>query len=100
MPKTGILENYSKLEKKTRYVSSNFRNKIEHKIIASIKGKEFYDGNRNYGYGGYSYDGRWLKTAKKLIELYNIRDNSSFLHVNCDKGYLMYEMKKLLPNIC
>lgn len=99
MPKIGILENYSKLEKKTRYVSSNFRNKIEHKIIAGIKGKEFYDGNRNYGYGGYKYDGRWLKTAKKLIKIYNITDHSSFLHVNCDKGYLLYEMKKLLPNL-
>ena len=99
MSKNGILENYSKLEKKTRYVSSNFRNKIEHKIIAGLKGKDFYDGNRNYGYGGYKYDGRWVKTAEILIKRYNIKDKSSFLHINCDKGYLIYEMKKLLPNL-
>ena len=99
MPKSGILENYSKLETKTRYVSPNFRNKIEHKIIAGLKGKDFYDGNRNYGYGGYRYDGRWINTAKRLIEIYKINNNSSFLHINCDKGYLIYEMKKLLPKI-
>ena len=39
-----------------------------------------------------------IETAKRLIKIYKINNNSSFLHINCDKGYLIYEMKKLLLN--
>ena len=31
-------------------------------------GKEYYDGNRLDGYGGFKYDGRWLKLLPKIIK--------------------------------
>jgi ubiquinone/menaquinone biosynthesis C-methylase UbiE len=60
--------------------------------------KDFWDGDRKYGYGGYKYDGRWAIPAKKLIELFNLQDGASILDVGCGKGFMLYEFKKLLPD--
>ena len=57
----------------------------------------YWDGERKYGYGGYKYDGRWSEVAKKLIEQYNLKEKSAILDIGCGKGYLLYEIKKLIP---
>ena len=49
-----------------RFVGRGIRT-IEHRIIASEREKIFFDGDRNYGYGGLKYDGRWSGVAKKII---------------------------------
>ena len=59
--------------------------------------KDFWDGDRRYGYGGYTYDGRWAVVAKQLIETYSLPDDAKILDVGCGKGFLLYELKKLLP---
>ena len=43
---------------------------IKKKIIAWKKNKEFYDGSRQNGYGGFNYDGRWLTILPKICLLY------------------------------
>jgi SAM-dependent methyltransferase len=60
--------------------------------------KDFWDGDRRFGYGGYRYDGRWAIAAKKLVELFSLQDGVSILDVGCGKGFMLYEFKKLLPN--
>ena len=74
---------------------------VDHKIacmqIARKYGGEFWDGDRRYGYGGYRYDGRWENVAKELIERYHLSDDAKILDVGCGKGYLLHELKKLLP---
>jgi ubiquinone/menaquinone biosynthesis C-methylase UbiE len=59
--------------------------------------KDFWDGDRRYGYGGYKYDGRWEVVARGVIEKYNLPDEAKILDVGCGKGFLLYEFKKLLP---
>jgi ubiquinone/menaquinone biosynthesis C-methylase UbiE len=66
--------------------------------VAREYGKDFWDGDRRYGYGGYRYDGRWAPVAERLIEHYGLQSNASILDVGCGKGYLLYELKKLLPD--
>ncbi|EKD26352.1 MAG: methyltransferase type 11, partial [uncultured bacterium] len=65
--------------------------------IARKFDKDFWDGKRRFGYGGYHYDGRYEVVAKKLIEAYNLNNNSKILDVGCGKGFILYEIKKLLP---
>jgi len=67
--------------------------------VAKEYGKDFWDGDRKYGYGGYKYDGRWETLAQRLIDYYHLTDKSWILDIGCGKGYLLYEIKQLLPNI-
>ncbi len=100
MREYNLLEGYP-LPREPRYVSENLR-KISNRIKAVNRDKEFFDGDRNNGYGGYSYDGRWVNLAKKIISEYCMKNNSKFLHVNSEKGFLLYDLHKLNPdiNIC
>ena len=65
--------------------------------IARQYGKDYWDGDRQYGYGGYSYDGRWKVVAESLIKEYNLTVNSRILDIGCGKAFLLYEIKALLP---
>lgn len=68
--------------------------------IAKQYGKEYWDGNRKFGYGGYKYiKDRWKSVARKLIKNYNLKNSSKILDIGCGKGYLLFEIKKILPNI-
>ena len=77
---------------------------IDDKVHCMKKAKEYeadyWDGDRRFGYGGYQYlAGRWKPVAQALIENYNLSNQSSVLDIGCGKGYLLYEMKLLLPNL-
>jgi len=66
--------------------------------IACKFGQEYWDGGREYGYGGYSYrDGYWKPVAEAMIRHYNIPEDAKILDVGCGKGFLLYEITRLLP---
>ena len=94
-----LLDIIGMLHKRTKrdYIGRMTDNKIECMKIAKKYGKEYWDGNRRFGYGGFKYDGRWESVAKKLIETYHLPKNAKVLDVDCGKGFLLYEFKKLLP---
>lgn len=71
--------------------------KVACMLKAKAYGYDYWDGERRFGYGGYTYDGRWAVVAQKLIETYNLKEDASILDIGCGKGFLMYELKKLLP---
>ncbi|MBN1788066.1 MAG: class I SAM-dependent methyltransferase [Sedimentisphaerales bacterium] len=75
---------------------------LEHKMLTIARrfGKEYFDGDRLYGYGGYYYDPRfWTDTVKKFSEHYKLTEKSSVLDVGCAKGFMLYDFKKLLPQL-
>ena len=71
--------------------------KSEAAVKAKKWGFDYWDGSRTICYGGYHYDGRWEKIAKKFIKYYKLNNSSKILDVGCGKGFLVYELKKLLP---
>ena len=97
MREFNLLGEYPRPEK-PRYVGSDLRT-INHRIVATHRDKDFFDGNRNYGYGGFKYDGRWKKIAKKIANEYNLDNKSSFLQLGCEKGFLLHDLKNILPNL-
>jgi SAM-dependent methyltransferase len=71
----------------------------EDKKIAEKLDFSFYDGDRNKGYGGYYYDGRWKKVAEVIKERYNLTKDSVVLIDRCHKGFLVFDLIELIPGI-
>lgn len=70
----------------------------EHRVIARQFGEEYFDGDRLTGYGGYTYAPRfWTDTVRRFRDHYGLDDHSRILDVGCAKGFMMYDLKTLLP---
>ena len=67
--------------------------------VAKKFGKDYWDGDRKYGYGGYRYDGRWRKLAQALADHYRLKATDRVLDVGCGKGFLLYELTQVVPGI-
>ena len=72
---------------------------IINKINAWSLDKEYYDGQRINGYGGFKYDGRWKKLLPKMIKKYKLTKNSKVLDLGCKKGFLLKDLNILIPGI-
>jgi len=92
----------TKLHKATTrdYLGRMNDSKVEAMKIAKKYGEEYWDGDRRYGYGGHRYiEGRWKPVAEALIGRYKLSNASSVLDIGCGKGYLLFEIQRLLPEV-
>lgn len=66
-------------------------------VIAISKqfGELYFDGPRDYGYGGYHYDGRWKPVAVDIIDHFSLHPGDRFLDIGCAKGFLVKELIEL-----
>lgn len=97
MREINLLEGYPS-PKTPRLVSKNLRT-IDHRLVATKRDENFYDGGREFGYGGFNYDGRWRKIAKKIIKLYSLHEQEKVLQINSEKGFLLSDLKKENSNL-
>lgn len=63
-------------------------------VIAAAKefGELYFDGPREYGYGGYKYDGRWVPVARDIVKHFGLSPNDRVLDVGCAKGFLVKDL--------
>jgi len=59
----------------------------------------YFDGSREQGYGGYYKDERWKPVANFLIDKYTLGPKSKVLELGCAKGFLLSEIRELIPEI-
>jgi len=72
----------------------------EDRAIARQFGKDFFDGDRRHGYGGFGYMERfWTPVVPTFQNQYNLTEKSSVLDVGAAKGFMLYDFRRLIPNI-
>ena len=93
-----LLINYPKTK---RDPLKRAQEKTEHdREIARKFEKDFFDGERKHGYGGFSYNSRfWQPVIPTFKNYWNLDSSSSVLDVGCAKGFMLYDLKKNIPGI-
>ena len=93
-----LLENYPRTK---RNVEERGTTKTEDvRRVAREFGKEFFDGDRKYGYGGFKYLPRfWQPVIPTFQKHFELTDRSSLLDVGCAKGFMLHDLIELIPGI-
>lgn len=98
MGEINLLENYPKTKRNLEQRQEQKNSKVQE--IARQFGKDFFDGDRMYGYGGYSYNPRfWQPVVPTFQQHYHLKKNSSILDVGCAKGFMLHDFVYLIPGI-
>jgi ubiquinone/menaquinone biosynthesis C-methylase UbiE len=71
------------------------------RIVAAAKefGELYWDGPREYGYGGYRYDGRWRSVGRDIIAHFGLKADMRILDVGCGKGFLVKDLMLECPGL-
>ena len=93
-----ILSNYPKTK---RDLNARLESKSEEsRKIGRKFGFDYFDGDRNHGYGGFSYNPKfWQPVIPTIVENYKISNSSNVLDVGCAKGFFLYDLKLAFPGI-
>ncbi len=93
-----LLANYPRTR---RNVEQRGANKSEaERVIARQFGREFFDGDRSHGYGGFQYNERfWQPVIPTFQAHFGLTPASRVLDVGCAKGFMMHDMAALIPGI-
>ena len=90
MPEYNLLKSYPKGKRDIKARSKGKTDEIVN--ISKQFGEMYFDGPREYGYGGYKYDGRWIPVAKEIVSRYNLKKGDKVLDIGCAKGFLIKDL--------
>jgi SAM-dependent methyltransferase len=82
-----------------RDIGTRRENKEECRRLALKFGREYFDGTREQGYGGYQYDGRWVPVARRAITHWNLKPGDRVLDIGCAKGFFVKDLRDALPGL-
>ena len=93
-----LLVNYPKTK---RNLEERLASKTDaDRAIARQFGRDFFDGDRNHGYGGFNYMPRfWQPVIPTFKNYWNLMANSSLLDVGCAKGFMLHDLAESIPGI-
>ncbi len=70
----------------------------EDKRISKQFGRDYFDGDRRHGYGGFSYHPRfWTDTVRHIKDVYQLKEEAAILDIGCAKGFMLYDFMLLMP---
>lgn len=94
----NLLKNYPKSNRNI-YERGQSKTEDDRKIAREF-GKDFFDGDRKYGYGGFTYNPRfWQPVIPDIVNEYNLSNKSTLLDIGCAKGFMLFDFSLLYPDI-
>lgn len=97
MTEINLLKNYPKTKRDLKKRSENRTE--EDRLIARKFDKDFFDGDRKHGYGGFFYNPiYWRKVVEDICIHYKLRGNESILDVGCGKGFMLNDFINFSKN--
>jgi len=90
----------ARLPKSKRNVKAREHAKTdEHIRVSREYGEMYFDGPREYGYGGYRYDGRWVPIAEDMVAHFGLKPGMRVLDVGAAKGFLVKDFMIACPGL-
>lgn len=90
----------ARLPKPKRNVAARGAAKTPEVVAKSREyGFEYFDGPREYGYGGYRYDGRWVPIAEDIVAHFGLKHGDRVLDIGCGKGFLVKDLMSVCPGL-
>jgi len=98
LPAINLLANYPSANRDT--ISRALAKTEEHRAIARKFDREFFDGDRSTGYGGFNYNPRfWTPVMPDIVNHFGLTPSSSLLDVGCAKGFMLFDLVRAVPGI-
>ena len=96
MAELNLLSNYPKAK---RNITHRRQVQEENRAIAKQFGEAFFDGERDQGYGGYRYDGRWVPIARDFVDHWGLKSGGQVLDIGAAKGFLVKDLMGVCPGL-
>ena len=99
MPRTDLMRDYPATDRSGLLAEREEVTEEERAFLRTFP-KEYFDGTRRQGLGGYRYHPRFFgPVVRTMIEHWDLTEGSSVLDVGCAKGFLLHDFKQALPGM-
>ena len=96
----NLLKNYPRSNRSDQLDQRMVGKTAYDKEVAQRFGKEFFDGDRRFGYGGYRYDEKyWGSVVPEIYKHYSLDSDSKVLDVGCAKGFMLWDFLRFDPTL-
>jgi SAM-dependent methyltransferase len=96
MGEINLLARYPRAK---RDVAARHAGQAQQREVALQFGREYFDGDRTQGYGGYRYDGRWIPVAETFRDHWKLAPGDRVLDIGCAKGFLVKDLMTVRPGL-
>jgi SAM-dependent methyltransferase len=96
MSEINLLQRYPRTKRK---ITARHAEQAAQREVAMRFGREYFDGDRTQGYGGYRYDGRWIPVAETFRDHWGLKSGDRVLDIGCAKGFLVKDLMAVCPGL-